>query len=96
MYKICIKYVVFIIFPLKISIMCFTKIEESNKLWLYISGFNDNNLINRSDHESRITEEKDQEIKSVQEKITQLKGDIYNLKVRLPNLKETNRISRLD
>ena len=75
--------------------MCFTKIEESNK-WLYISGFNDNNLINRSDHESRITEEKDQEIKSVQEKITQLKGDIYNLKVRLPNLKETNRISRLD
>ena len=76
--------------------MCFTKIEESNKLWLYISGFNDNNLINRSDHESRITEEKDQEIKSVQEKITQLKGDIYNLKVRLPNLKETNRISRLD
>ena len=75
--------------------MCFTKIEESNK-WLYISGFNDNNLINRSDHESRITEEKDQEIKSVQEKITQLKGDIYNLKVRLPNLKETYRISRLD
>ena len=75
--------------------MCFTKIGESNK-WLYISGFNDNNLINRSDHESRITEEKDQEIKSVQEKITQLKGDIYNLKVRLPNLKETYRISRLD
>ena len=62
----------------------------------FISGFNDNNLINRSDHESRITEEKDQEIKSVQEKITQLKGDIYNLKVRLPNLKEIYTISRLD
>jgi len=62
----------------------------------FISGFNDNNLINRSDHESRITEEKDQEIKSVQEKITQLKGDIYNLKVRLPTLKEIYTISRLD
>jgi len=62
----------------------------------FISGFNDNNLINRSDHESRITEEKDQEIKSVQEKITQLKGDIYNLKVRLPTLKEIYIIARLD
>ena len=53
-------------------------------------------MIFRSDHESRITEEKDQEIKSVQDKITQLKGDIYNLKVRLPTLKEIYTISRLD
>ena len=85
----------FLVFPLKFQLCVLLRLKNPIN-YDFISGFNDNNLINRSDHESRITEEKDQEIKSVQEKITQLKGDIYNLKVRLPNLKEIYTISRLD